>query len=139
MSLYKQYATNIDKETNGVTIEMGTNDDGSVISFILCRMGGSNKAYQKALEQATRPYRRQIQAETMSEELSEEIMMKVFCKTILKGWSNVRDQFDEALPFSAENARKLFTELPELYRELQSQAGSVATFRDEQLKDEAKN
>lgn len=139
MSLYSQFESNSEKEINGVTIPMGSNADGTEISFILCRMGGANKAYQKALEQATRPYRRQIQAETMSEELSEEIFLKVFCKTILKGWSNVRDRFGDDLPFSFETARKLFTELPDLYRELQQQASAVANYRDDVLKDEAKN
>lgn len=139
MSLYSQFDSNTDKETNGVKIVMGNNEDGTEISFILCRMGGANKSYQKALEQATRPYRRQIQAETMSEDLSEEIFMKVFCKTILKGWSNVRDRNNTELPFEFETARKIFTELPELYRELQAQSSNIANYRDEVLKEEAKN
>lgn len=140
MSLYSQYATNQDKESTGATIEVGVNDDdNSVISFVVARMGGANKAYQKALEEATRPYRRQIQQGTLSESISEDILKRVFCKTILKGWSNVRDQFNEVLPFNQDTAYKLMTELPELYRELSEQASDIALFRDEQLKEEAKN
>ncbi|UYE91984.1 tail assembly chaperone [Klebsiella phage vB_KmiS-Kmi2C] len=140
MSLYSQYATNQDKESTGATIEVGVNDDdNSVISFVVARMGGANKAYQKALEEATRPYRRQLQQGTLSEKISEDILKRVFCKTILKGWSNVRDQFNEVLPFNQDTAYKLMTELPELYRELSEQASDIALFRDEQLKEEAKN
>lgn len=140
MSLYSQYATNQTKESTGATIEVGVNDDdNSVISFVVARMGGANKAYQKALEEATRPYRRQIQQGTLSESISEDILKRVFCKTILKGWSNVRDQFNEVLPFNQDTAYKLMTELPELYRELSEQASDIALFRDEQLKEEAKN
>lgn len=140
MSLYSQYATNPTKESEGATVNVGHNDDdNSVISFVLARMGGANKAYQKALEEATRPYRRQLQQGTLSDSVSEDILKRVFCKTIIKGWSNVRDQFNEPLPFNSETAYKLMTELPELYFELQQHASDIALYRDEQLKEEAKN
>ncbi len=45
--LFKQFKTNSAKETEGVEIEFpeAQNDDGTVPTFIISRMGKSNKAY----------------------------------------------------------------------------------------------
>ncbi len=145
MSLSKNYATNRTAEVEGVDVPMGTNDDGSVISFKLSRMSKSNKRYTKALEAATKPYRRQIELGVLDETLSEKLFKGVFVDTILLGWQNV--QFSdivggyntEKAPFTKENALQLFDRLPELYEDLQQQAQKISLFRDESLEDEAKN
>ena len=88
MSLYKQFATNSEKEMEGVEVQMteAENEDGSIPTFVVSRMGKSNKRYSKALEAATRPYRRQIELGTMNNDKAEEIFMGVFVDTVLKGW-----------------------------------------------------
>ena len=141
MSLYKQFKTNADKEMEGVEIEFNeaTNDDGSVPTFVISRMGKSNKRYTKALEAATRPYRRQIELGTMKNEVAEEIFLNVFVDTVLKGWKNVRDENGAELAFGKQAAVKLFQDLPEVYERLQEEAKQSANFRDLALEDEAKN
>ena len=139
MSLYKNFGTNKEAETKGVSIEFGVNDDKSVIAFIVSRSGKSNKKYVKALEAATKPYRRQIQLGTMDDELSNKIYMDVWISTVLKGWENVQDETGKALAFNKTNATKLFTDLPELYEELQSKSNDFTTFQDESREDDAKN
>lgn len=141
MSLYKQYATDSKAETEGVEIKMfdAENEDGSVPTFIISRMGKANREYSKAMEAATRPFRRQIELGTLSNEKAEEMFMDVFASTIVKGWSNVFDRFGDPLPYSTQAARKLFTELPELYDRLQEEAKTVANFRETAREEEAKN
>lgn len=141
MSLYKQFKTNAEKEAEGVEIEFNeaTNDDGSVPTFTISRMGKSNKRYTKALEAATRPYRRQIELGTMKNEVAEEIFLNVFVDTVLKGWKNVRDENGAELPFGKQTAVKLFQDLPEVYERLQEEAKQSANFRDLALEEEAKN
>ena len=141
MSLYKQFKTNAEKESEGVEIEFNeaANDDGSVPTFTISRMGKSNKRYTKALEAATRPYRRQIELGTMKNEVAEEIFLNVFVDTVLKGWKNVRDEKGGELPFGKQSAVKLFQDLPEVYERLQEEAKQSANFRDLALEDEAKN
>jgi len=141
MSLYKQFKTNAEKETEGVEIEFNeaTNDDGSVPTFVISRMGKANKRYTKALEAATRPYRRQIELGTMKNEVAEEIFLNVFVDTVLKGWKNVRDENGAELPCSKQTAVKLFQDLPEVYERLQEEAKQSANFRDLALEEEAKN
>lgn len=141
MSLYKQFATNTDKEIEGIEVQMteAENEDGSIPTFVVSRMGKSNKRYSKALEAATRPYRRQIELGTMNNDKAEEIFMGVFVDTVLKGWKNVRDENGAELPFNKQSATKLFKDLPEVYERLQEEAKLSANFRDAALEEEVKN
>ena len=141
MSLYKQFATNSEKEMEGVEVQMteAENEDGSIPTFVVSRMGKSNKRYSKALEAATRPYRRQIELGTMNNDKAEEIFMGVFVDTVLKGWKNVRDESGAELPFNKQSATKLFKDLPEVYERLQEEAKLSANFRDAALEEEVKN
>jgi len=141
MSLFKQFATDSKKEIDGIEVKFyeAENDDGSIPTFIVSRMGKSNKRYAKALEQATRPHRRQIALETFSNEKGEEIILNVFAETVVIGWSNVLDRNGIVIEYSKENAVKLLTELPELYARLQEEASLVVNFRNEMLEEEAKN
>ena len=141
MSLYKQFATNTDKEIEGIEVQMteAENEDGSIPTFVVSRMGKSNKRYSKALEAATRPYRRQIELGTMNNDKAEEIFMGVFVDTVLKGWKNVRDESGAELPFNKQSATKLFKDLPEVYERLQEEAKLSANFRDAALEEEVKN
>jgi hypothetical protein len=141
MSLYKQFATNSEKEMEGVEVQMteAENEDGSIPTFVVSRMGKSNKRYSKALEAATRPYRRQIELGTMNNDKAEEIFMGVFVDTVLKGWKNVRGEDGKPLEFSKAAAVKLFTDLPEVYERLQEEAKLASNFRDNALEEEVKN
>lgn len=141
MSLYKQFATNAEKEIEGIEVQMteAENDDGSIPTFVVSRMGKSNKRYSKALEAATRPYRRQIELGTMNNDKAEEIFLGVFVDTVLKGWKNVRDESGADMPFTKQTATKLFKDLPEVYERLQEEAKLSANFREVSLEEEAKN
>jgi len=139
MSLYKNYATDSVKEQTGVPITFEPNDDGTIPTFICSRIGESNKEYTKALRHATKPYERQIALKTLPQEKDAEIYLNVFVDTILKGWSNVRDETNVDMPFNKANAKKLLTDLPDLYTELKNQAGEAALFHKYGLEDEAKN
>lgn len=141
MSLYKQFATNTEKEIEGIEVQMteAENEDGSIPTFVVSRMGKSNKRYSKALEAATRPYRRQIELATMNNDKAEEIFLGVFVDTVLKGWKNVRDESGADMPFTKQTATKLFKDLPEVYERLQEEAKLSANFREASLEEEAKN
>lgn len=141
MSLYKQFATNTEKEIEGIEVQMteAENEDGSIPTFVVSRMGKSNKRYSKALEAATRPYRRQIELGTMNNDKAEEIFLGVFVDTVLKGWKNVRDESGADMPFTKQTATKLFKDLPEVYERLQEEAKLSANFREASLEEEAKN
>lgn len=139
--LHKQFKTNSAKESEGVEIEFpeAQNDDGSIPTFIISRMGKSNKAYSKSLEAATRPYRRQVELGTMKNEVAEGLFMGVFVDTILRGWKNVQDENGQPIAYSKDAATALLNELPDVYERLQEEAKLSANFRDSALEAEAKN
>lgn len=139
MSLYKLYGTDANKESNGVDITLEANEDGSLPTFTVSRLGDTNKEFQKALRFATKPYERQIQLKTLPEEKDKEIYLDVFVSTILKGWQNVLDENGQPMAFNKANAKKLFTDLPDLYKLIQAQASDASLFRKASLEDEAKN
>ena len=149
MSLRRQYKTNPELEVNGVEFEAGApNSDGTVPKFVIARAGKSNKRYQVALQAAIRPHQRAMQLGTVDPEILEGIYKDVFCKTLLKGWSNVKladvmddDNIDpnENAPFNVENAKRLFDVLPELYDELVEKSGNAAMFREQENEEAAKN
>lgn len=139
MSLYKNWSTDSKLEAEGVEIPFDANDDGTIPTFIVSRMSDSNIEYTKALRRATDPYKRQIDLKTLSPELDAQIFREVFCSTIVRGWSNIQDGDGNVIPYSKAAAIKLFTDLPDLYKELQVQASAMATFRAKVLEDEAKN
>jgi hypothetical protein len=139
--LFSQFKTNSIKEETGVNVEFAEaqNDDGTIPTFKLCRMGKSNKAYSKALESATRPYRRQVELGTMKNEVAETIFMNVFVDTILRSWENVKDENNGEIPYSKDAAISLMTQLPDVYERLQEEAKIAANFRDFAIEEEAKN
>lgn len=139
MSLYSQFETDTAKEVEGIEVQYGPNKDKTIPTFRISRASKSNKSYSKQLEKATRPFRRQIDLGTMNNDTAENLFMKVFVNTILKGWQNVQNQKGEEIAFNEENAMKLFTDLPELYDDLQEKAKSASLFRDEAQEEEAGN
>lgn len=137
MSLYDQYGTDAKKEAEGVEVTFPPNADGTVPTFLIAATSKSNQKYAKALEQATKPYRRNMDA--MKPETAEALYKDVFVKTVLKGWKNVQDRDGNELPYSQANALKLFEDLPRLYDDLNSRAGSIDLFREAQQEEEAGN
>lgn len=139
MSLYNQFETNKDAEVEGVWVEYGANEDGSIPKFKISRMSKANKKYTKALERATRPHRRSIELETMNNDLAERLLMEVFIDTVLLEWQNIKQRDGVELDLTKKNAMKLFEDLPELYDDLQEKAKKASLFRDETLEEEAGN
>jgi hypothetical protein len=139
MSLYKNYATDPNKESNGAEVPFEANEDGTIPTFIVSRIGDTNKEYMKSLRAATKPFQRQIDTGTLPADKDAAIFMEVFVSSILKGWSNVQDENGVNLPFTKSNAEKLFSDLPDVFKELQKQASTAALFRKTVLEDQAKN
>ncbi|HCH8285082.1 TPA: hypothetical protein NNP44_004649, partial [Salmonella enterica] len=146
MSLSAQFKTDTAKEAEGVAIEYGANADGTNPTFWISRMSKANVFYTKTLDQKTRKYRKAMELGTLANDIAEKVFLDVFVTAVLKGWENIAlsdvtgNPDDEGYaPFTAENAMKLLTNLPELYTDLQEQAKSASAFKTEQLEAETKN
>lgn len=139
MSLYKSFSTDAAIERNGVILNYGKNSKGADIEIRIARAGGANKRYIERMEAKTKPLRRQIQTDTVDRNTLETLIREVFVETVVIGWSGVEDQDNNEMPFSRENAIKLFTDLPDLFADIQEQAQKSALFRVEIQEADAKN
>lgn len=148
MSLRKSYKTDTASETEGVWADVGFSAAFKApISFKLARMSPANKVYAAELERAYRPHEAAQAAGTLDTELGNSIFREVFCNTIIKDWRNVsKEEFtgeaadaDTQAVFSAEDAFKLLTLLPELEKVLIEKAKSLAAYTEAAQEAKAKN
>lgn len=137
--LYAQFKTNTSMETEGIYLNYGPNSQGKDILIRIARAGGSNQNYSKRMEAKTKPYRRQIQNETIERALLERIVREIYAETVVLGWENVEDENGNELPFTYDNCLKLFTDLPDLFTDVQEQSQRAALFRQEVREDDGKN
>jgi len=139
MSLYSQFKTDENLERTGIVLEYGNNSKGKPMGIRIARAGGSNSAYLKLMEAALKPYRRQLQNDLMDNGTIEKVLREVYAKTIVLGWENIEDAEGKPLEFTVEHCVKLFTDLPDLFTDVRSQAEKSALFRAEIMANDAKN
>jgi hypothetical protein len=139
MSLFKQFGTDEKKETEGIDVPFDANEDGSIPTFTIVRMGPRNKRFMQAHARFTKPYQAAIDAKRLAPETQLKISINVFVDAALKGWKNVQDDTGVDITFNAANAVKLFTSLPDLFFELQQQSLSLTAFQSEESEADAKN
>lgn len=147
-SPYKLFDTDPALEQAGIIVNYG--DEAW---FKIARSGGGNKRYLTQIGERLKPFRRQIQTETMDEKVADRIVMEVFVDTVLLGWGSyakgdegeqvaqpwIEDRDGAHLDFSRDNALKVLTDLPELFRELRAESERLANFIALNKEADAKN
>ena len=128
-SPYDLFKTDPGIETEGLTLDYGD------FQIRIARAGGANRGFVRALEAKLKPYRRQLQSETLDDQVAERILREVYADHVILGWRGVTDGEGKAMTFSRANVLRLLTDLPELFRDIQEQAGRIALFRAQELED----
>lgn len=139
MSLYSQFQTDAELERKGILLEYGETEDGKPICIRIARAGGANKSFEKRMEAETKPIRRQLQNETANNAQLLKILRKVYAETVVLGWENVQDRDGKPIPFTVDNCIQLFTDLPDLFTDVQEQSRRAALFRAQLREADAKN
>lgn len=139
MSLYAQYKTDPELEKSGLWLEYGPNSKGNEQRIRIARAGGANTQFQKRVEALTKPYRRQIQTEIIGNDMVTKLLRQAYAETVVLGWENIEGPDGEEMQFSVENCVKLFTDLPDLFTDVQEQAQRAALFRAELREADAGN
>ena len=139
MSVFSQFKTSKVAESEGIEVRFKPNEDGTVPSFRIARMGKSNARYVKSVESRTRPHRQNIIDKVITNEIAEEINLNVFCDAVLLGWENIIGEDGKTIPYSWDNAKKLMSDLPDLYDILKEKAEDIDNFLSSNLVSEAKN
>jgi hypothetical protein len=134
MSMYKQFKTDEQLETEGVVVNYGD------FRVTLARAGGGNKQFAKVLESMTRQHQKAIQMQTLSNEQADEILKTVYARTVIRNWEVLVDgawmqgienpeKGAPPLPFTEANTVAALTVLPEMFKDFKVQAESYAMFR----------
>lgn len=130
---YSVFRTDKTLEKEGIVLDYGD------FKIKVARAGGANAAFQKALAAKVRPYKRQLDAGTIPDDVAEKLFLDVYAESVVLGWEGVTDENGKPLPYSKENAVKLFSDLPDLFRDVQNQAAAISNFRAEVTEDTIKN
>jgi len=134
MNPYAMFKTNPAAEAEaGIVLDYGT------FSIRIVRAGGANRKFGKLLGDRLKPYRRQIDNDTMDDAAAQKIMAETYADAVILGWEGVTDEAGTPLDFSRANCVTLLTDLPELFRDIQEQAGRAANFRAAEREADAKN
>lgn len=144
---YKIFDVDKSIEKEGILVNYGD------FRFKLARAGGSNQEFRKLLQAKLKPYRHQMDNDTMDEKVSEVIVREVYARTVVLGWeTKVSDEPSPdgtwepwletptgKTPFSVDACIKVLTDLPELFKDIQSMAGKAAHYRKGEEDADAKN
>lgn len=148
MGMYDQFKTDGNLETQGIVLDYGD------FRVTIARAGGANKKFERTMEFKTKAYKRAIQTETLPNEKGKAILREVFAEAVVLNWEvrkpgkkdgedtwevGIEGPSGDVLPFSAENVAATFKALPDLFADIQEQAGKVALFRAAVLEAEAGN
>jgi len=134
MSTYETFKTDEELEKKGIEIDFG--DTGC---FLVARAGGANQRFKKASEKKFRPYRRQIESGTIDPKVANRLMVEVFAESVILDWQNVTDENGEEMACTYDNVVKLFTDLPDLFSEIQQEAMKFANYKAMEVEEDLKN
>jgi hypothetical protein len=121
---YAAYKTDEKREREGVLLDMG--DAGK---FRIARAGGANSNFQRRLMALSKPYRRAIQTGNIDPKIADRVLVEAYVETVLLGWESVTGPDGKPLEYSKENAVKLFTDLPDLFKDIRETAEDMTLFK----------
>jgi|SRR6185369_14449145 len=99
MDITKEFGTSIEKEKEGVEVDIG----GATLR--IARTGSPE--YNRLINKLFTANKRLLDLKNAAaDELNEKLMAEVFAKTVLKGWDGIEEN-GEPLPFTVENAQRL--------------------------------
>jgi hypothetical protein len=132
MDLQKQFATNKDKETNGVWTPIG--DEGG--ELLIARI--TNHKYKQMVAKLMRPHARKARRGVINIAIVEDITKQAMAKHILLGWKKITIN-GKLTEYSKANALSALRDYNDFYELVSSLSEDVELFRDEAEEDEAKN
>lgn len=168
MGVFKQFATNLTAEKQGVRREYGANPDGTIPTLIIKRIIAESPAYQAAFTRVTKQYKHDIERNILDPEIDAMLMQRLCADQAVVGWENWRmplgvaggrgegDIFEEGngislaawqlgngnefdMPFSINAMADVFRVMPELYRDVRHFSTDPEQYKSGDLEEMAKN
>lgn len=124
--------TNREKEDNGVWAPVAEGLEVKVARV-------NNHAYQDYLRKLTREKLGTVRAGELGSKVAEDITALAVSKYILLDWKNLQDDAGADIPYSQAKAFELLKESRDFLRIIINISSDAEIFRDQELKDAAKN
>jgi hypothetical protein len=128
-NLDRKYKMDTSLEQNGVWVVVAED-----VEFLIKRFGGFNsQKVRAAMAEYLKPYAKKIENGTLSPEKEHEVGVRVFVESCVADWKGVKEEKDGSLveiPFSNDNAIKLFCDLPELFSTLVTEAQNSENYKE---------
>lgn len=130
-SLYAQYKTNKNLETEGVVLDFGGP------KFKVRRAGGSNRKYAAVFNAKMRPHAQALARGALGEEKGRDLLIDIFFDAVMLDWQNVTDENGEPMEYNRANFTKLMKDLPDFWATLREETQEIKNFQDEQDDEDA--
>lgn len=141
VDIYKMFAADPGREQEGIVLNYS-----DVFWLRVGRAGGSNERYKRILTEKTKPYRRAIQTETITPDTATRLMREAAAEGLVLAWGSAKygdgkmpDVDGSPMDFTVENVVKFFTNLPDIFTDVQEQTGKMGLFLQTVTEDDAKN
>lgn len=121
-SIYDSFKTDVSAERDGIDLDFGD------FKVTIARSGGANKKYEQLVRRKLDRYKRAIQFDALPEETARRVLIECYAEAVVLGWEGVLDENELPIPYSVENAIKLFTELPEFFNQVREESDKIANF-----------
>ena len=147
-ALFAAFKTDTGLETKGVVLQYPG------LRLTIARAGGANTAFATLLNTRLKPHKHAMDTDTMDNQVAAQIMRETYADRIILH-SEVETEPDtdgkakwvpgcvnaegDIIQANRAGLCAMFEAMPDLFRDVQSQASSMATFRAEQLAETAKN
>ncbi len=143
MSLYTQFGTDHDLETQGIDLIY----DGYIIT--VARAGGANKKFTQLLDRKFKKHRRAGDTIDVANDVALKILGEIFAETVILNWrTEVNSEFKvgitnkeggDLLPVTRENIILTFNNVPDLFDDIRFQTSKISMFRHEEQEKDAEN
>jgi hypothetical protein len=128
-SIFNIALTDRDSEENGKWFD-DIIEEGSGIRMKLRRM--TAKVVSKTMTRKLTENRKFMVKGKYPAEIDERMLVETLAEAVIVDWEGISTDGENQLPYTVENAETLLTKLPDLRRQVQIIANSLAAFRAEE-------
>lgn len=117
------FAVDDDKSLNGVWIDIGLNDDGSMIQLKIAESGNENHV------KAQRRMAKMLEVTRKNEEKHHNVLCQLIAETILLDWKNVLDDNGKQIKATKEERVAYLKQYKKLFYLVLDEASNENNFR----------
>jgi len=137
-NLYSTYGSEPELEARGVVIDYQLVNK-ETFSIKIKRAGSRNQEWKVAYNEIMKPHAQAITDGKMPEEENKKLLAEIWSKTVVIGWSNLRDSEGNEVKFSKETCYELLCAFPDLLNEIIADSHMRSNFQHEEMEATAKN